>query len=153
MNALVVWERVGRPGREGQSRLHRSSAHHLVHSSHLDHYPHLNHSAIMTRERSLSGTIPSMETSHEELKDNTIIVGTACPPPRLAVILSLFDSPRCLRRSRKEKGWITASYHSDPFTSLQLTHDRLSPPSSVSTNKVSSLAMSGLLVMRAQKWI
>lgn len=29
----------------------------------------------MTRERSLSGTIPSMETSHEELKDNTIIIG------------------------------------------------------------------------------
>jgi glucose-6-phosphate 1-dehydrogenase len=29
----------------------------------------------MGRERSLSGTIPSMETSHEELKDNTIIVG------------------------------------------------------------------------------
>ncbi|KAJ3566309.1 hypothetical protein NP233_g7085 [Leucocoprinus birnbaumii] len=28
----------------------------------------------MTRERSLSGTIPSMETSHEELKDNTIII-------------------------------------------------------------------------------
>lgn len=29
----------------------------------------------MTRQRSLSGTIPSMETSHDELKDNTIIVG------------------------------------------------------------------------------
>ncbi|KAG6817421.1 hypothetical protein H0H87_009066 [Tephrocybe sp. NHM501043] len=28
----------------------------------------------MTRARSLSGTIPSMETSHDELKDNTIIV-------------------------------------------------------------------------------
>ncbi|XP_006460350.1 hypothetical protein AGABI2DRAFT_192087 [Agaricus bisporus var. bisporus H97] len=28
----------------------------------------------MPRERSLSGTIPSMETSHEELKDNTIII-------------------------------------------------------------------------------
>jgi glucose-6-phosphate 1-dehydrogenase len=28
----------------------------------------------MTRERSLSGTIPSMETSHEALKDNTIII-------------------------------------------------------------------------------
>ncbi|KAJ3828594.1 glucose-6-phosphate 1-dehydrogenase [Lentinula raphanica] len=28
----------------------------------------------MTRERSLSGTIPSMETSHEELKENTIII-------------------------------------------------------------------------------
>lgn len=29
----------------------------------------------MARERSMSGTIPSMETSHDELKDNTIIVG------------------------------------------------------------------------------
>lgn len=29
----------------------------------------------MPRERALSGTIPSMETSHEELKDNTIIIG------------------------------------------------------------------------------
>lgn len=29
----------------------------------------------MARQRSLSGTIPSMETSHDELKDNTIIVG------------------------------------------------------------------------------
>ncbi|GLB33826.1 putative ZWF1 [Lyophyllum shimeji] len=28
----------------------------------------------MTRNRSLSGTIPSMETAHQELKDNTIIV-------------------------------------------------------------------------------
>ncbi|TFK43515.1 glucose-6-P dehydrogenase [Crucibulum laeve] len=28
----------------------------------------------MTRERSLSGTIPSMETTHDELKDNTIII-------------------------------------------------------------------------------
>ncbi|KAF5369921.1 hypothetical protein D9758_001037 [Tetrapyrgos nigripes] len=28
----------------------------------------------MARERSMSGTIPSMETSHEELKDNTIII-------------------------------------------------------------------------------
>ncbi|KAF9568884.1 hypothetical protein CPC08DRAFT_278120 [Agrocybe pediades] len=28
---------------------------------------------IMPRERSMSGTIPSMETSHDELKDNTII--------------------------------------------------------------------------------
>ncbi|KAJ7590927.1 glucose-6-phosphate 1-dehydrogenase [Mycena floridula] len=28
----------------------------------------------MTRERSMSGTIPSMETSHDELKDNTIII-------------------------------------------------------------------------------
>ncbi|KAG5643962.1 hypothetical protein DXG03_009313 [Asterophora parasitica] len=28
----------------------------------------------MTRARSLSGTIPSMETSHDELKDNTIII-------------------------------------------------------------------------------
>lgn len=29
----------------------------------------------MPRQRSLSGTIPSMETTHDELKDNTIIVG------------------------------------------------------------------------------
>jgi len=29
----------------------------------------------MPRERSMSGTIPSMETSHDDLKDNTIIVG------------------------------------------------------------------------------
>ncbi|KAG6873317.1 hypothetical protein C0995_000470 [Termitomyces sp. Mi166 len=28
----------------------------------------------MTRNRSLSGTIPSMETAHDELKDNTIII-------------------------------------------------------------------------------
>ncbi|KAL0579690.1 Glucose-6-phosphate 1-dehydrogenase [Marasmius crinis-equi] len=28
----------------------------------------------MTRERSMSGTIPSMETSHDQLKDNTIII-------------------------------------------------------------------------------
>ncbi|KAF9453013.1 glucose-6-phosphate 1-dehydrogenase [Macrolepiota fuliginosa MF-IS2] len=28
----------------------------------------------MPRERALSGTIPSMETSHEELKDNTIVI-------------------------------------------------------------------------------
>jgi hypothetical protein len=27
------------------------------------------------RARAMSGTIPSMETSHVELKDNTIIVG------------------------------------------------------------------------------
>ena len=30
----------------------------------------------MARPRSASGTIPSMEASHEELKDNTIIIGT-----------------------------------------------------------------------------
>jgi hypothetical protein len=30
---------------------------------------------IMPRERSLSGTIPSMETSHDDLKDNTVIIG------------------------------------------------------------------------------
>lgn len=29
----------------------------------------------MARPRSLSGTIPSMETSHHELKDNTVIIG------------------------------------------------------------------------------
>jgi glucose-6-phosphate 1-dehydrogenase len=29
----------------------------------------------MTRPRAPSGTIPSMETTHDELKDNTIIVG------------------------------------------------------------------------------
>ena len=29
----------------------------------------------MARPRSASGTIPSMEASHEELKDNTIIIG------------------------------------------------------------------------------
>ena len=29
----------------------------------------------MTRERSLSGTIPSMETAHDNLKDNTVIIG------------------------------------------------------------------------------
>ena len=29
----------------------------------------------MPRERSMSGTIPSMETAHDDLKDNTIIVG------------------------------------------------------------------------------
>jgi glucose-6-phosphate 1-dehydrogenase len=28
-----------------------------------------------TRKRAMSGTIPSMETTHEELKDNTIIIG------------------------------------------------------------------------------
>lgn len=34
-------------------------------------------SSTMPRERSMSGTIPSMETSHDELKDNTIIVGVS----------------------------------------------------------------------------
>lgn len=29
----------------------------------------------MARQRSMSGTIPSMETLHDDLKDNTIIVG------------------------------------------------------------------------------
>lgn len=29
----------------------------------------------MPRQRSMSGTIPSMEMTHEDLKDNTIIVG------------------------------------------------------------------------------
>jgi glucose-6-phosphate 1-dehydrogenase len=30
---------------------------------------------MAARQRSMSGTIPSMEMLHEELKDNTIIVG------------------------------------------------------------------------------
>jgi len=30
----------------------------------------------MPRERAMSGTIPSMETKHDALTDNTIIVGT-----------------------------------------------------------------------------
>ena len=29
----------------------------------------------MPRQRALSGTIPSMETTHDALKDNTIIIG------------------------------------------------------------------------------
>ena len=31
---------------------------------------------MTTRPRAMSGTIPSMESSHDELKDNTIIIGT-----------------------------------------------------------------------------
>jgi len=31
----------------------------------------------MPRERSMSGTIPSMETAHDDLKDNTIIIGVS----------------------------------------------------------------------------
>lgn len=34
------------------------------------------------RQRSMSGTIPSMETSHDELKDNTIIIGKIPKRPR-----------------------------------------------------------------------
>lgn len=30
---------------------------------------------IAGRPRAMSGTIPSMEVSHEQLKDNTIIIG------------------------------------------------------------------------------
>lgn len=33
------------------------------------------YSSTMPRARSMSGTIPSMETAHDDLKDNTIIVG------------------------------------------------------------------------------
>ena len=35
----------------------------------------------MSRARSMSGTIPSMETSHDNLKDNTIIIGLCASAP------------------------------------------------------------------------
>jgi len=51
----------------------------------------------MPRERSLSGTIPSMETAHDELKDNTIIIGMY-PMPYLfygiGLLVHLLRSPR-----------------------------------------------------------
>jgi glucose-6-phosphate 1-dehydrogenase len=34
------------------------------------------------KQRTMSGTIPSMETTHEELRDNTVIVGQYLSPRR-----------------------------------------------------------------------
>lgn len=57
----------------------------------------------MPRERSLSGTIPSMETSHEELKDNTVIVGEHRSSPHPSPS-HLYPSPGGFWRSGKEEG-------------------------------------------------
>ena len=49
----------------------------LLSLSFLHHCPHslCTRSTMTTRPRAMSGTIPSMESSHDELKDNTIIIG------------------------------------------------------------------------------
>ena len=41
------------------------------------------------RQRAMSGTIPSMETTHEELKDNTIIIGKNSPDYQQKSLLML----------------------------------------------------------------
>lgn len=43
------------------------------------------------RPRAMSGTIPSMEVSHEQLKDNTIIIGEVIYPELETQIL-IFSS-------------------------------------------------------------
>ena len=55
----------------------------------------------MARNRSMSGTIPSMETSSEPLKNNTVIVGASCLPSSLpAYNLQSSVPPEILQRKR-----------------------------------------------------
>lgn len=42
------------------------------------------------RPRAMSGTIPSMEVSHEQLKDNTIIIGEVIYPKHCNTDINIF---------------------------------------------------------------
>ncbi len=48
--------------------------------------PCVLHIATFYRSRTMSGTIPSMESSHHELGENTIIVGEFTTLPRSSVM-------------------------------------------------------------------
>lgn len=74
---------------------------------HSLHFLSSTMAAPTTRPRSDSGTIPSMETAHEEFKDNTVIIGRYFLRHPLLIVLirhAPTHSPRCLRRPCKEEG-------------------------------------------------
>lgn len=60
----------------------------------------------MARQRSDSGTIPSMETSHDELKDNTIIIGQCMAVCHRFVLIVEIGDPSLggVGRSSEEEG-------------------------------------------------
>jgi hypothetical protein len=66
------------PGIAPGSYISARRSHLLLTSLYIHHLPFLL-ATMTTRPRAMSGTIPSMETSHNQLKDNTVIIGTLLP--------------------------------------------------------------------------
>ncbi|KAF8897550.1 glucose-6-P dehydrogenase [Infundibulicybe gibba] len=93
----------------------------------------------MPRERSLSGTIPSMETSHEDLKDNTIIIvlgasGDLAKKKTLPALFGLYRQkylPRDVKivgyartkMDREEFHKRATSYIKNPDNSAEISND------------------------------